>query len=137
MSPARALEGRKILVVDDSKDMTSLLSDVFADAGAHVTEANGGKDAMRIIAADDFDVVFLDLSMPEPDGWKVLEFMRGSLPHMLPRTTVLTAHTYDRAESRLPRDFKVAYMLKPFLLADLIAQAGRAIAKTDKSCAAV
>jgi CheY-like chemotaxis protein len=137
MSHARALDGRKILVVDDSTDMTSLLADVFADAGARVTEANGGEDAMRLMVAEDFDVIFLDLSMPDPDGWAVLQFMQAFHADLLPRTIVLTAHAYGRAEARWPKGIPTAYMLKPFLLTDLMAQACRAIAETGTSCAAV
>jgi DNA-binding response OmpR family regulator len=132
MFSARMLEGRKVLVVDDSKDMTALLADIFSDAGAQVTETNRGEDAIRSMVTDDFDVIFLDLTMPEPDGWKMLQFIRSSLPHMLSRTIVLTAHADDREESRLLKDIRVAYMFKPFMLADLVAQARRAIAGTRK-----
>jgi DNA-binding response OmpR family regulator len=136
MLQTRVLEGRKILVVDDSKDMTSLLADIFSDAGAQVTEANRGEDAIRSMADDDFDVVFLDLTMPEPDGWKMLQFMRGCLPHLLSRTIVLTAHANEQEESRLLKDIHVAYMFKPFMLADLVGQARRAILGTRLTYAA-
>ena len=123
MLNVRVLEGRKVLVVDDSKDMTSLLADILADAGARVTEATGGEDAIRFMADDDFDVIFLDLTMPERDGWKMLQLLRDSLPHMLPRTIVLTAYAYDWEEPQLLKDMGVAYMFKPFQIADLVAQA--------------
>ena len=70
------LNGKRVLVVDDSPEMTSLLAEVFADAGARVTQANRGQDAMDLLAADRFDLVLMDLTMPQPDGWRVLRFVR-------------------------------------------------------------
>jgi CheY-like chemotaxis protein len=137
MESTNRLDGRHVLVVDDSKEMTSLLADVLTDAGARVTEANGGEAAMSFMAAADPDVIFLDLAMPEPDGWKVLRFMRTFLPHLLPRTIVLTAEAYPGQESPRLKNMRMACMPKPFLLADLVAHARQAIDETSRCRAAV
>jgi DNA-binding response OmpR family regulator len=132
MESARLLCGHKILVVDDSKDMTSLLADVFAEAGARVTEANRGEDAMSFIARGEFDVIFLDLTMPHPDGWKVLQFIRNAYPHMLSRTIVLTGQRYDQEAVDSLGDGHIACMFKPFLLTDLVSRACGVVASVGQ-----
>jgi DNA-binding NtrC family response regulator len=119
------------LVVDSSKDMTSLLANVFSNVGACVTEANRGEDAMVFLNRGDFDVIFLDLTMPESDGWKALQFIRESHPYMLARTIVLTADRHDRQAADSLSDCRIACMFKPFLLVNLVSQASRAVSNVE------
>ena len=115
----QSLEGRKILIVDDSKEITSLLADTFATVGSQTIEINNGFDAMILITTGDFDILILDIIMPQPDGWSILQFMR-SRQDWLKRTIVLTANRYDRNIIKAAFDLGVSYMCKPFILSDIL-----------------
>ena len=113
------LSGRRVLVVDDSVGITSLLKEVFTDADASVTVANEGEQAMRCIVEERFDLVILDLIMPKPDGWDVLERIHRQRPELLRRTLVLTGDRY-RPTARQLRDGEGVEMLyKPFDIEEL------------------
>ena len=93
--------------------------DIFADDGADVSTANSGMEAMEILIAQQFDLIVLDLTMPKPNGWDVLEFMHKTLPHMLPRTIVLTAMRYSPEITNLLEDRHISHVFKPFEIEDL------------------
>ena len=108
------LAGRKILVVDDSREITSLVGDILGDAGAEVSTVNTGQEAMALLEAGEFDVLLLDLTMPKPNGWDVLEFIGKTVPRMFSRTAVLTGMSYDRNVAKILRDKGITHLFKPF-----------------------
>lgn len=63
----------KILVVDDNKDITALLEKVLSIAGHETKTSNDGKQALEIITNEKFDIVFLDIAMPDFSGLDVIE----------------------------------------------------------------
>ena len=63
----------RILVVDDIADNRRLLSVLFKRRGFDVIEAENGRDALSLIACDDFDLALLDISMPDMDGIELLK----------------------------------------------------------------
>ena len=63
-----ALEGRRILVVDDEEDVRVFLTTVLEDAGAEVFTAADGDEAIAVATREKPDLVTLDLSMPGKDG---------------------------------------------------------------------
>ncbi len=66
--------GPRLLVVDDRPELLKSLSEVVRLHGYQVTEALGGKAALEMLATDEFDVVLLDLIMPDVSGHDVLDF---------------------------------------------------------------
>jgi len=65
---AAPLQGRHILVVDDDEDIRTFLLAVFADAGARVSEAGDGDEALAVAVGGQPDLITLDLAMPGKDG---------------------------------------------------------------------
>jgi CheY-like chemotaxis protein len=59
---------KKILVVDDEKDVVEFLTDLLEDNGYEVTPANNGQEAMEKVERESFDLILLDLQMPEETG---------------------------------------------------------------------
>jgi PAS domain S-box-containing protein len=76
-----ALEGTCILVVDDSSETTDMLSKLLEMDGAEVHTARGGREALAIAGESEFDLVISDISMPEMDGYQLLQELR-QLPQM-------------------------------------------------------
>ncbi|GIU72642.1 MAG: hypothetical protein KatS3mg003_2121 [Candidatus Nitrosocaldaceae archaeon] len=63
----------KILVIDDNKDITDLLTKVLSIAGHDVKASNDGREGLELIMNDKFDIVFLDIAMPDFSGLDLIE----------------------------------------------------------------
>jgi CheY-like chemotaxis protein len=68
------LVGKKILIIDDDPELRTLLRKVVENAGSTVMEAGGVKEALKVVEAGLPDLITLDLSMPENDGFDFLKF---------------------------------------------------------------
>lgn len=63
----------KILVIDDNKDITDLLTKVLSIGGHEVKASNDGKQGLELIMNEKFDIVFLDIAMPDFSGLDVID----------------------------------------------------------------
>jgi DNA-binding response OmpR family regulator len=66
----------KILVVDDEADIRVTLRALLERAGYTVIEAEDGREGLRLLLAESADLVLLDVSMPDLDGWDSLRVIR-------------------------------------------------------------
>lgn len=74
---ADALEGKRILSVDDSATIRKYLHNILVPFGIAVKEAATGEAALSMLkSSEDFDMVLLDLQLPDMDGMEVLERLR-------------------------------------------------------------
>ena len=71
-----------ILVVDDDPQVRKLFDQVLNKAGYSVYGACNGLEAKALIQRVHFDVIILDLNMPEMDGFEVLTFARSEVPDL-------------------------------------------------------
>ena len=71
-------EKTKILVVDDDRKLCRLISDYLEPMGYAVSAAYNGSEGLEMILSDRFDLVILDVMMPEMDGFEVLRRARKS-----------------------------------------------------------
>ncbi|MCH7573240.1 MAG: response regulator, partial [Planctomycetes bacterium] len=74
---ARGVETGRILVVDDIESTRDLLARRLGAAGHRVTQAEGGGTALQLLEAGDFDLVLLDLMMPDMNSFEVLARMKA------------------------------------------------------------
>jgi CheY-like chemotaxis protein len=70
----------RILVVDDSNELTGLIAIWLEDEGYAVVTATSGREALDAASVYYPDIVLLDLIMPPPDGFAVCAALRTSLP---------------------------------------------------------
>ena len=93
----------KVLVVDDSRAMRMIvkrtLSQAQGFAGADITEASDGREALGVIQSGSFDLVLCDWNMPEMTGIQLLEALRaaGNLVTFGFVTSESTPEMYERA----------------------------------------
>lgn len=82
--PAGAGKGR-LLIVDDIRENREILRRRFERHGFHATEASGGVEALALIEREAFDLVLLDMMMPDLSGLDVLTRIRAThSPGVLP-----------------------------------------------------
>ena len=108
-----------VLVVDDDPDIRSLLKELLGRQGYGVTEAANGKEALRALYSTPPDVVLLDISMPDLDGWQTLERIRdlSDVP-----VAMLTARAAELEKVRGLKAGADDYITKPFGRQELLAR---------------
>ena len=74
------MSANRILVVDDDPRIVRLFTVILEGGGYPVITASSGTEALEILHAETVGLVVLDLSMPEPDGFEVLKYIRSSAP---------------------------------------------------------
>ena len=70
------LEQKQILVVDDNQDITEMVQEMLEGSPYHCTVANSGKQGLELIKEQDFDLILLDMAMPEMSGLDILRRLK-------------------------------------------------------------
>ena len=103
-----------ILIVDDTADNRELLCRRIEQQGHATTTAENGKLALELLAKQSFDLVLLDIMMPELTGFEVLERMKAD--ERLKRIPVIVISALNDIESivRCVQSGAEDYLFKPF-----------------------
>src|SRR5260221_9266010 len=72
-----AMPGKRVLLVEDNEINRQVAGQLLALAGLHVTEAHNGYQALERLSAESFDVVLMDVEMPELDGVETVKAIRA------------------------------------------------------------
>jgi two-component system alkaline phosphatase synthesis response regulator PhoP len=88
----------KILIVDDDPDIIELLSFHLEKEGFDVTAAHNGKEALEIAENTHFDLIILDVMMPEVDGVEVCRELREKEAYKNSLIVFLTARSEDYSQ---------------------------------------
>jgi DNA-binding response OmpR family regulator len=112
----------RVLIVEDDENLRLALQDNLESEGYHVRTAACADDARKALAAEAFDVIVLDIMLPDSDGYRLCaEIRERGLPV---RVLMLTARTL---EDDLVRGFDAGaddYLTKPYRLRELLARVG-------------
>ena len=105
---------KRILVVDDDENILNLEKTILEQKGFDVTGAGGGSEALKILAERDFDLVLLDVMMPEVDGFTVCRKIKED-PRLKDIPVIfLTARGGGEALAEGFESGAVMYINKPF-----------------------
>jgi CheY-like chemotaxis protein len=72
----------QILVVDDDPQVLKYFETVLSDLNYSVTITTSGLHATRLLEEKKFDLLILDLSMPDTDGFEILQMVRTRMPDL-------------------------------------------------------
>ena len=113
------MKGSRILVIDDDEDVRALVRELLTRAGCTVHDASDGRSGLREFFASPPDLVVLDVSMPELDGWETLARIRdlSDVPVLM-----LTARDAELERVRGLSSGADDYVIKPFGRQELIAR---------------
>lgn len=118
----------KILVADDEEDILALTRTVLEDNGYEVVTADSGKKALAKFKKEKFDLILLDILMPDMSGFTVLEKMRETDR----KTKIVFLSVLEVSPVRLQQLKKQGisdYILKPYDEDDLIKRVKKVIGK--------
>jgi two-component system alkaline phosphatase synthesis response regulator PhoP len=113
---------RRILVVDDDKEIVRLLRAYLEQAGYQVLVAYNGESALHVLRRERPDLVVLDLMLPDRDGWDVTRIIRGDESLAATPIIMLTARVEDHDKIvglELGAD---DYVTKPFNPREVVAR---------------
>jgi DNA-binding response OmpR family regulator len=109
----------RILVIDDEEDIRNLLAELLRRSGHEVEQAPDGRAGLRALHGSRPDLVLLDVTMPELDGWQTLERIRDltDVPVLM-----LTARGDELERVRGLKAGADDYVTKPFGRQELLAR---------------
>jgi two-component system sensor histidine kinase/response regulator len=105
---------KRILVVDDDENILGLERTILEQKGFEVTTAGGGKEALRVLADQSFDLALLDVMMPEVDGFTVCRKIKEDSRHKDMPVIFLTAKGGGEALAEGFESGAIMYINKPF-----------------------
>ena len=119
----------KILIVEDEKAISNLILINLKAEGYSCTCAYDGKEAADQIEKNNYDLILLDIMLPEIDGYELLEYIRPTETPVIFITAKGNLH--DRVQGlRLGAD---DYIVKPFQISELTARVDALLRRMGKS----
>jgi two-component system copper resistance phosphate regulon response regulator CusR len=109
----------RILIVEDEPKTGDYLHKGLRESGFNADLARTGPDGLHLALEHDYDLIVLDVMLPQMDGWTVLQKLREHKP-----TTVLFLTARDEIPDRV-RGLELGaddYLVKPFAFAELLAR---------------
>ena len=124
-------EGQRILVVDDQQEILDLTATVLSSAGYAVVTASSGNEALDRVGDESFDLVLLDINMPEMDGWETLRLLRADeqLDELPVVMFSVKGELSDKVQSL--KEGASGYITKPFVVDELLARMRRVLASAE------
>lgn len=104
----------KILVVDDNRDLRELAEAILKMQGYEVLLAEDGQQALDIFENEPVDLIVSDISMPEMDGFGLLEAVRASERGAAIPFLFLSAYSQKAKQAQARRLAVDDYLFKPF-----------------------
>lgn len=124
----------KILLVDDNAVNRKVASEILKKANCTVTTASSGKEAIAtFLENSDFDVILMDIQMPEMDGVETTKRLRELVGDALPTVVAMTAYSMQNDRERFLENGMDEYIPKPIRAAILLSKLSEIIQqKTPK-----
>lgn len=113
------LEGVRVLLIDDEEMNRFFGSKLIASLGVSVTVADSGEAALALLEHQKFDLLFMDVSMPDMDGYETTRRIRADNRFLNLPIIALTAHAIVGERERCIAAGMDDYLTKPFELGQL------------------
>ncbi|NOQ15482.1 MAG: response regulator [Methyloprofundus sp.] len=111
----------KILIIDDEESNVDLLEDLLLDNGyTHITISTDPKHGLLMYQQKDFDLVLLDLMMPEINGFELMALFEKASKPLPPPILILTSDSNHETRIKALNGLATDFLTKPFLLDEVI-----------------
>jgi len=117
---AKGKETRKshILLVDDDDGIRKVLSLLLTDEGYEVSTACDGQEAIDLLGKNTYNLVLLDIIMPNVSGFGVLKYIKENIPST--KVIMLTAYSELKLAMETKQMGAADFIAKPFMRQDLL-----------------
>jgi CheY-like chemotaxis protein len=120
----------RILLADDEPDILMLYGDMLQGNGHEVVKAENGREVLEELAGGGFDLLVLDLFMPEIDGFRALKQLRDRGDEV--PVIVMTGHFPDEVVNKGIQNSGVSEVLrKPVMISALLNAVNRVASETE------
>lgn len=129
------MRNEKILVVDDDPIVLSSCRRILESEGFAVTSASSAKEAFEILEMSYFDLMVMDIKMPEFDGFYLLGLIQQKWSRELwPELPVLVMTGYPTPDTlkELKKSGVRAFIPKPFTPDELLAAVGKILQRSEQ-----
>lgn len=114
MSLVNSLAGQHVLIIDDEADNLTPLRLVLEFQNAHVELASNGREALKLLETRTPDLILIDLSMPELNGWETFKMIREGRLAATAQVFAMTAHAMQGDREKVLEAGFDGYISKPF-----------------------
>jgi CheY-like chemotaxis protein len=104
---------KKILIVEDNKDSREILGLYVTKIGYQVIKAKNSNEAIAFAAAEELDLIFMDMELPDVDGVKTTELLRKNPKTSHIPVVAITAWISALWQEKAERVGIKTYLLKP------------------------
>ena len=117
----------RLLIVDDNPQNLQVLGRLLQEINYEIEFATNGKAALEWLEHLMFDLVLLDVNMPDIDGFSVLEKMR-EIPELAGMPVIMVTGVVDSQSVFRGKKLQVSdYLVKPYRIADLLKRVDRCL----------
>lgn len=114
------MNNKKILIIDDQKDITFILSTLLKFHKLDVVAINDPANALSTIESNDFKLVILDYMMPGKTGIEIAHELRNNPKYQKLKLLLYTVKNLSSDELEILKDLNVIYLRKPMPPNDLV-----------------
>lgn len=123
------MSGETILVIDDMERIGSAINEELGTLGFDVDYTVSGSEALKMAAVKKYDLIFVDMHMPNMDGIETCKKLKDISPASVP---IFMTGEFDENLAKHESDFveaggRVYFLYKPFEVSELVAVAKRAL----------
>ncbi len=115
--------GERILLVDDSPDVTRICAQILSEEGFEVDVAHRGRQALSMLKEkDDYDVLIVDFALPDVSGLDLLHSLERDIPAIF-----ISGYLTEKEMNTVSRRESLAVLMKPFPITALVAAVKRVL----------
>jgi len=115
-----AVQGSRILLVEDERALATAVAEALTDAGLNVDHAGDGEEAFARVRHGNYDAVICDMKMPRVDGMMLYRAIAAATPTLARRVIFVTGDVAGTDAERFLEESGCRWLAKPFRLADLL-----------------
>ena len=108
---------KKILIVDDNPNMSSLLVEMLEVFNYDAVRATDGHDALDKVSSNDIAMVITDMRMPKMSGLELLQAVKEQQPNL--PVVMISGYSIDDVDSELVTTKADGFLNKPFMMSDI------------------
>lgn len=109
--------GKKILIVDDNPNMSSLLVEMLEVFQYDAMRANDGHEALETIEKENISMIITDMRMPKMTGLELLQAVKEKHPKL--PVVLISGYSVDEVDSDIVATKADGFLNKPFMMADI------------------